>query len=312
MSNQSVDGFQGSQPFINDKEYSSLSLDQLKHILNQKKQGLKDNYKELIEKEKIIRDIRKVDKLNEKVKQGINIKKERKKKSKTKKIKKGNEIKKIKTFDGYFQECIENKEFPADTPPYFREALERAIKEYEQGIEKEKSAFENFAVKYIIRGDPGISPIEFFNRVYKTLEDFFTNHRNIKFGMVLVCLMAQQILGKKGEVVGLKEDKAYFNSGTRSNLVSTDVNKLIHKCVNKIIEELESYQKNGSGWYFKEIIQLEIHTVEFNPMKGSSYIPLPDWITNKKAIVNIENKDEKCFFGVYLDIFIQEKIMMPD
>ena len=92
MSNQSVDGFQGSQPFINDKEYSSLSLDQFKYILNQKKQGLTDNYKELIEKEKIIRDIRKVDKLNEKVKQGINIKRERKKKSKTKKIKKGNEI----------------------------------------------------------------------------------------------------------------------------------------------------------------------------------------------------------------------------
>ena len=189
MSNQSVDGFQGSQPFINEKEYSSLSLDQLKYILNQKKQGLTDNYKELIEKEKIIRDIRKVDKLNEKVKQGINIKKERKKKSKTKKI---------KTFDGYFQECIENKEFPADTPPYFREALERAIKEYEQGIEKEKSVFESFAVKYIIRGDPGISPVEFFNRVYKTLEDFFTNHRNIKFGMVLVCLMAQQIRQKRG------------------------------------------------------------------------------------------------------------------
>ena len=29
MSNQSVDGFQGSQPFISDKEYKSLSLDQL-------------------------------------------------------------------------------------------------------------------------------------------------------------------------------------------------------------------------------------------------------------------------------------------
>ena len=96
MSNQSVDGFQGSQPFISDKEYKSLSLDQLKYILNQKKQRLKDNYKELSEKEKIIRDIRKVDKLSEKVKQGIDIKKERKKKLKTKKIKKGNEIKKIK------------------------------------------------------------------------------------------------------------------------------------------------------------------------------------------------------------------------
>ena len=77
MCNQSVDGFQGSQPFISDKEYKSLSLDQLKYILNQKKQGLKDNYKELSEKEKIIRDIRKVDKLNEKVKKSIDIKKKK-------------------------------------------------------------------------------------------------------------------------------------------------------------------------------------------------------------------------------------------
>ena len=30
-------------------------------------------------------------------------------------------------------------------------------------------------------------------------------------------------------------------------------------------------------------------------MKGSSYIPLPDWIMRKKAIVSIRNKDSKCF-----------------
>ena len=193
-------------------------------------------------------------------------------------------MKKIKSFDEYFQECIENKEFPEDTPPYFREALERAIKEYHQGLVKEKSAFEDFAFKYIIKGDPGLTPIEYFNKVYKTLEDFFTYHRNIKFSMVLVCTMEQQILSKDKGVVGLKQDKAYFRSGTHINLKSTDVEKLIDKCVKKIIEDLESYQKNGSGWYFKEVVQLEIHIVEFSPMKGSTYIPIPDWISNKKAI----------------------------
>ena len=218
MSNQSNDGFQGSQPFITDKQYQNLSLAELKHILEEEKESLKKNYKELDEKQKIIKDIKKLQKLNEKVKQGIDIVKERKK-SKIKKTSHQNDRlrpkpKKIKSFDEYFEQCIKNKEIPKDTPPYLREALERSIKEYEQGIEKEKSAFENFAVKYIIRGDPGISPVEFFNRVYKTLEDFFTNHRNIKFGMVLVCLMEQQTLGKKREVVGIKEDKGYFNSGT--------------------------------------------------------------------------------------------------
>ena len=48
------------------------------------------------------------------------------------------------------------------------------------------------------------------------------------------------------------------------------------------------------------MVQLEIHTVENGVMKGSSYIPLPDWISNKKAIVNIENKDEKCFLWCIL------------
>ena len=290
MSNQSVDGFQGSQPFISDKEYKSLSLDQLKYILNQKKQGLKDNYKELSEKEKIIRDIRKVDKLNEKVKQGIDIKK-RKKKLKTKKI---------KSFDEYFEECIKNRQIPKDTPSYFREALERAILEYDQGLEKEKSAFEDFAVKYTIQGIPGLTPLQFFERIYKTLKDFFTYHRNIKFKMILVCIMEKQTIQQNVGVVGLEEGKSYFTSGTYNNIKSTDVDKLIKICIDGIEGGIENYQETGSAWYFKEVEKLEIHTVEYNPTKGSSYIPLPDWISNKKAIVNIENKDEKCFLWCIL------------
>ena len=290
MSNQSTDGFQGSQPFITDKEYSSLSLDQLRYILNQKKQVLKDNYKELSEKEKIIRDIRKIAKLNEKVKKGIDIKK----KLKTK------ETKNIKTFDEYFEECIKNRKIPKDTPSYFREALERAILEYDQGLEKEKSAFEDFAVKYIIEGIPGLTPLEYFKQIYKTLKDFFTYHRNIKFKMILVCLMEKQKIEKDKGVVGLEEDKAYFTSGTLINIISTDVDKLIKICIDAIDGGIENYQQTGSAWYFKEVEKLEIHTVEYNPTKGSSYIPLPDWISNKKAIVNIQNKDEKCFLWCIL------------
>ena len=41
MSNQFDNGFQGSQPFITDNEYKSLSLDQLRYILNQKKKQYK-------------------------------------------------------------------------------------------------------------------------------------------------------------------------------------------------------------------------------------------------------------------------------
>ena len=52
---------------------------------------------------------------------------------------------------------------------------------------------------------------------------------------------------------------------------------------------------NGSGWYFKEVSSLEIHFVDYKPIKGSSYIPLPDFLMRKKAIINMENKDNKYF-----------------
>lgn len=40
MSNQSVDDFQRCQPFITDKEYQNLSLDELKYILQEEKEKL--------------------------------------------------------------------------------------------------------------------------------------------------------------------------------------------------------------------------------------------------------------------------------
>ena len=195
---------------------------------------------------------------------------------------------------------LKNRKIPQDTPSYLREALERAILEYDQGLEKEKSAFEDFAVKYTIQGIPGLTPIQFFERIYKTLKDFFTYHRNIKFKMILVCIMEKQTIQQNVGVVGLEEGKSYFTSGTYNNIKSTDVDKLIKICIDGIEGGIENYQETGSAWYFKEVEKLEIHTVEYNPTKGSSYIPLPDWISNKKAIVNIENKDEKCFIWCIL------------
>ena len=291
MSNQSVDGFQGSQPFITDNEYKSLSLDQLRYILNQKKKTIKESYKELSEKEKIIRDIRKLDKLNEKVKQGIDIKK---------KLKKYKPTKKIKTFDEYFEECIKNKKIPKNTPIYLREALERAMREYDQGLVKEKSSLSGFANKYTIEGVFGLEPEEFFLSINETLVDFFTYHRNIKFKLVLVCLMEKQEIEKTQGIIDIKEDKAYFHSPTLINLESTDVEGLISNSKESIIGQMEAYSEKGSNWVFKEVVKLEIHTVEYNPNKGSFYIDLPSWIKNKKAIVNIKNKDDKCFLWCIL------------
>ena len=147
MSNQTVDGFQGSQPFITDKQFQNLSLEEIKHIIEQEKAELKKDYKELASRRKLINQYKKLVEARQKVKSGIDIKKNLKKKHKKDKkvfdipgklsIKRKINKKKIKTFDEYFRECIKHREIPKDTPPYLKEALERAMLEYDQGLVKE-------------------------------------------------------------------------------------------------------------------------------------------------------------------------------
>ena len=264
-----------------DKQFQNMSLDKIKQLVAQEKEGLRKDYNELEEKRKLIKKYRQLKEFRKKFKQGKVIKKGA--------AKKAPPFKKIKSFEDYFEECIKNKQIPKDTPSYLRKALERAINEYDQGIEIEKSALDEFAKKYIIKGESNTTPLQFFRNKKTILKDFFRNHRNIKVRFVLVCMM------EKREGDYKVQDKAYFHSNTYINFKLTDVKELLSKLIRDIIENINTYQKNGSGWYFKEVVQLEIHTNDFNPIKGSSYIPLPDWIIRKKAIVSIRNKDDKCF-----------------
>ena len=51
----------------------------------------------------------------------------------------------------------------------------------------------------------------------------------------------------------------------------------------------------GSGFTLDKIMHLYInfHWLAFT--RGSSYTELPEWIKSKKAVINLQNKDEKCF-----------------
>ena len=298
MSNQE-NGFQGSTPFITDKQFQNLSLEEIKHIIEQGKEELKKDYKELATRRKLINQYKKLVEARQKVKSGIDIRKNIKKKAPVKTTAPSKK-KKIKTFDEYFRECIKHKEIPKDTPPYLKEALQRAMIEYDQGLVKEKSSLDDFANKYVIEGIFGLTPIQYFERIEKTLIDFFTHHKNIKFRLVLVCIMGKQNYDSKIGITSIETAKSYFSSETLQNLRVDDAMKLVEESCRSIEDKIQTYAQDGSAWQFKEVEQLEIHTTEFNPTKGSSYIDLPKWIKDKGAIVNIKNKDDKCFLWCIL------------
>ena len=64
---------------------------------------------------------------------------------------------------------------------------------------------------------------------------------------------------------------------------------LYYTLVNEIAQWVEGYMAYVTG--------LDVTLARYNPLnlRGSSYIPLPDKVRLTKAVVNLKNKDEKCF-----------------
>ena len=253
-------------------DLKNLSIKDLKKLVNEEY----DENKKLRQdkkKEKLIQVYKKLQKQNKKLRQ---------EKQQVKSKPKPKTKQKIKTFDEYFQECIKNKSIPKDTPDYLKKALERAMKEYDNGIRHEKSALENFAEKYVIDGKPEIFPFDYFAEKATQIKQFLRNPRNVKVRMILVCIMEKQESEDGGRKSITIESKTYFNTETYINLESTDVKVILSQMIKEILEKISIYQRNGSGWYFKEVTSLEIHIIDYKPIKGSSYIPLPDFIMKKK------------------------------
>src|SRR5688572_24100945 len=158
-------------------------------------------------------------------------------------------------------------------------------------IQQTANALKGFAKRYTIQGTGGIDITSFLNAVRPQVVSLLMKNRGEKVQFNLVCVM-EKVDMKSGEVV---ETEANFKSKTVIVLEATDVGEIYSNAVDKIKESMASYQMRGSNWRFRAVLKLDIDTVEYTPLKGNSYIPLPEYLANKKAIINLKNHDDECF-----------------
>ena len=74
-----------------------------------------------------------------------------------------------------------------------------------------------------------------------------------------------------------------------------DIDQSIEEYKEDLMRQISEFEAKQSGWVFDSVIFLETNVYKWKPLKGSSYIDLPDIIKNKKACLNVKNTDEKCF-----------------
>ena len=57
---------------------------------------------------------------------------------------------------------------------------------------------------------------------------------------------------------------------------------------------------NRSGWIIELIESQYINISTYRPLSGSSYIDLPVELSPRKGLINIKNKDKKCFLWCHV------------
>ena len=71
--------------------------------------------------------------------------------------------------------------------------------------------------------------------------------------------------------------------------------ELIDAMFSHIKTQVENPALPASGFSLDQVLHLHIDFYKLNLTRGSSYIPLPAWISKKKAVINPKNEDQECF-----------------
>ena len=86
-----------------------------------------------------------------------------------------------------------------------------------------------------------------------------------------------------------------FNSRMMTVYNLNDKNETVNAMLEHMAQQVENPALRNSKFVFDRILHMDIDFHRLNLARGSSYIPLPDWLMKKKAIINPRNSDMECF-----------------
>ena len=98
-----------------------------------------------------------------------------------------------------------------------------------------------------------------------------------------------------------KKDSVYFKSktGTVTNFEDTESTAINNQLT--ILSRIETFQNLGSNWIILNIESHYVNIAMYKPLAGSSYMKLPEDISNSKCgLLNIKNNDNRCFVWCHI------------
>ena len=190
-------------------------------------------------------------------------------------------------------------------PPAIRVNPSSAIEKLKNHIRKlyqqspdftpvEKKAAKGYFKTFTIPGNEYKDPKLYLTDVTHTTTRLIESNLNkgTKVKVALHCEMVRVDPDTKEDVY----TTCYFNSNLKTIIQKDTVTGEYRVMSNEILENVANFQRRGSGWIFRKVLSMYIHLNKYEPLSGSSYIPLPKVLQSKGAIINVLNKkDNECF-----------------
>ena len=104
----------------------------------------------------------------------------------------------------------------------------------------------------------------------------------------------------------------HLRTGASDLFPGDDIVPEIDAANDKLLNRLEVFEGQGSGWTLQNVEKLDLDIARFNPIGGSSFIPSPDRIKNTHCCLNIQNEDELCFlYSIAASVIKIDRKMQP-
>ena len=89
---------------------------------------------------------------------------------------------------------------------------------------------------------------------------------------------------------------AYFNNKAQTIINNTEIPSTFQLSKQQILNMIAQWISEGSGWTIESVGNHYLNIVQYEPMRGSSYIKLPQELRNSgKGLINMKNEDNECF-----------------
>ena len=178
-------------------------------------------------------------------------------------------------------------------------------------------AFRGAYRSYRVNGRPKIDVDTFFDRIRKELIGLIKRELKTRTSARIQTTAWIRFVrdgpprgpGEAHDEEGQERVELAFNSLMTSVYRGSEIDQIVDGMTANMKFQIENPALLNSRFVFDEFLYLDVNFHQLNLMRGSSYLPLPDWLARKKVIVNRHNDDEECFKW---SVIAAEKVEMKD